>query len=49
MLTNILNTTIESLRNVWDSLLGRVLLIGLAVGWMPFVLLSMAHNALTTR
>ena len=47
------NTTfaiaIETLRNVWDSLLGRVALIGLAVGWVPFVLLSMAHSALVAR
>jgi hypothetical protein len=31
---------------VWESLLGRFVIIGLAVGWVPFVLLSMAHNAL---
>ena len=41
--------TIEIVRNVWDSLLGRVALIGFAVGWVPFVLLSMAHSALVSR
>jgi len=37
------NTIVET----WESLLGRVAIIGLAVGWVPFALLSMAHAALT--
>lgn len=40
----------ETIKNVitdcWDSLLGRVAIIGLSVGWVPFVLLSEAHAAL---
>lgn len=37
---------IETLRNVWDSMLGRVVLLALSIGWVPFVLLSMATAAL---
>lgn len=36
----------EMLSAAWDSLAGRVVLLGLSVGWVPFVLLSMAAEAL---
>lgn len=40
-------TTIrETLSSTWDSLLGRVVLLGLSIGWVPFVFLSMATAAL---
>jgi len=42
-----MNTITATLRDAWDSLLGRVILIGLAAGWVPFYLLSEAHAALT--
>lgn len=42
----------NALRNAvaatWDSLLGRVLILGLAIGWVPFYFLTMAHAALTS-
>lgn len=42
-----MNTIKNTIADVWDSLLGRTLLIGCAVGWVPFYLLTMAHAALT--
>lgn len=45
-------TTMTILRDLitetWDSLLGRVAIIGAAVGWVPFVLLTMAVEQLRT-
>jgi hypothetical protein len=37
----------DTIRNIWDSTLGRLFVIGAAVGWVPFFMLSMAHAALT--
>ena len=40
----------ETIKNVitdcWENLLGHVAIIGLSVGWVPFVLLSEAHATL---
>ncbi len=41
------NIITETIKDVWNSMLGRVILIGLAVGWVPFTILSLVHNALT--
>lgn len=42
---------INALRNTiaeaWDSIWGRVVIIGFAAGWVPFYLLTEAHAALT--
>jgi len=42
----ILTNTVELIRNTWDSLLGRVALVAITIGWVPFFLLSKAHAAL---
>jgi hypothetical protein len=34
------------LSSAWDSMLGRAAILAAAVGWVPFVLLTMAHNAI---
>ncbi len=39
---NITNT----LSAAWDSFLGRVAILALAIGWMPYYFLSAAHAAL---
>lgn len=43
MTTIILNTAKET----WDSFFGRVILLGLAFGWVPFFLLCKVQAALT--
>lgn len=35
-----------TLSETWDSFLGRIFILGLAIGWVPFYLLTVAHNAL---
>lgn len=42
-----LTSSIETVRNVWDSFLGKVLILSVCLGWMPVVLLNMAREALT--
>lgn len=39
----------STIRDAWDNLLIRVAIIGLAVGWVPFYLLTQAHAALTQK
>ncbi len=34
------------INNVWGSFLGRVAVLALAIGWMPYYFLSAAHAAL---
>lgn len=34
------------LSEAWDNLLGRVAIVAAALGWVPFTLLTMAHNAI---
>jgi len=36
----------EMIRNTWDSMLGRLAIFAGVFGWVPFTLLTMAHNAL---
>lgn len=38
---------IETISCTWDSFMGRCLLLGLPLSWGAFVLLGMAHAALT--
>lgn len=38
---------IDTARDVWDSLLGRVLILSVAAGAVPFWVLSKAYAALT--
>ena len=45
-MSNLTDNLKDILAATWDSLLGRVFLLGLAFGWVPFVLLSMAAAAL---
>lgn len=45
-MTNLINTAVELAANTWDSLLGRVALAAVVVGWVPFYFLSLAHAAL---
>lgn len=42
-----MNAIRNAVAGAWDSLLGRVMILGLALGWVPFYLLTMAHAALT--
>lgn len=44
-----METITETVRNVWDSLAGRILILGLTLGWVPFALLAAARDALTHR
>lgn len=36
-----------TIADTWDSFLGRIIIIGLAIGWVPFYFLTMAHQALS--
>lgn len=42
-----MNTITDFVTDAWDTLLGRIILCGLAVGWVPFYILSKAHEALS--
>ena len=44
----ILTNTVELARSIWDHTLGRLALIAVAAGWVPFYLLSAATAALTS-
>lgn len=37
-----MTTLRETITDIWDSLTGRVMLCGAAIGWVPFYLLSLA-------
>ena len=41
-----MTTTMNIISDIWESILGRCAIIGLAIGWVPVVLLSMAVKAL---
>lgn len=40
-------TALNTVRDAWDSLLGRILIIGLSAGWVPFYFLTRVHASLT--
>lgn len=42
-----MNDIKDMLGNIWDSLLGRFAIFSVVLGWVPFLLLTMAHKALT--
>lgn len=42
-----METLKTAIADTWDSFLGRIMIIGLAIGWVPFYFLTMAHSALT--
>lgn len=42
-----MNTIKNTIAEAWDSMLGRLCIIGIAAGWVPFYLLTEAHAALT--
>ena len=37
----------HTIASTWESMLGRVALIAVCAGWVPFTLLNMAQEALT--
>lgn len=39
----------NTIKDIWDSTVGRLAVICFAVGWVPFYLLTVAHAALTAR
>ena len=44
-MTDIKNTIVTA----WDSLLGRVLILGLSAGWVPYWLMSLAVAHIPTN
>lgn len=39
----------DTIKDIWDSTLGRLALVAICAGWVPFYLLTAAHAALTAR
>lgn len=42
-----MNTIKQIIASAWDSFLGRAAVIGISLGFVPFVLLTQAHAALS--
>lgn len=42
-----METIADIIRDTWDNTIGRLLIVGGAIGWVPFYLLTEAHAALT--
>lgn len=39
--------TTEALNGIWDHWAGRVAIIAISLGWLPYYLLVRSHEALT--